>query len=145
MNWLAVTNATELAIETIRAHKLRALLTVIGIVIGTGTIIGVAAILTGFDSSMTSIFRSFGPNSIIVFKFQAGFRTSRPTPEERARKDLVYQNVLDIREKCDACEQVSPLMFPPSPNYSIQARYKGNDMYNITCWAWMNRMHKRAR
>jgi len=131
MNWLAVTNATELAIETIRAHKLRALLTVIGIVIGTGTIIGVAAILTGFDSSMTSIFRSFGPNSIIVFKFQAGFRTSRPTPEERARKDLVYQNVLDIREKCDACEQVSPLMFPPSPNYSIQARYKGNDMYNI--------------
>jgi putative ABC transport system permease protein len=132
MNWLAVINAAKLAIETIRAHKMRALLTVIGIVIGTGTIIGVGAILTGFDSEMTSVLRSFGPNSVIVFKFQAGFRTSAPTPEERARKDLVYQNVLDIRDKCDACAQVSPMIFPPGPNFSINARYKGNEMYNIS-------------
>src|SRR5579883_912825 len=126
MNWLAVTNATELAIETIRAHKLRALLTVIGIVIGTGTIIGVAAILTGFDSSMTSILSSFGPNSIIVFKFQAGFRTSAPTPEERTRPDLTYQEALDLRAKCDACSLVSPLLILDGT-----ARYKGNELPDL--------------
>lgn len=124
-------SAARLAVETIRVHKMRALLTIIGIVIGTGTIIGVGAILTGFNSEMTAVLESFGPNSIIVYKFQAGFRTSRPTPEERNRKNLVYQNVLDLREKCDACAQVSPMMFPQN-NFQIDARYKGNDMYNIS-------------
>ncbi len=63
-----------LALQTIRSHKLRAFLTVLGVIIGTGTIIGVAAILTGFDASMAAVLRSFGPNSIIVFKFPVGPR-----------------------------------------------------------------------
>ncbi|MGH9638592.1 MAG: ABC transporter permease [Bryobacteraceae bacterium] len=131
MNWLAFVNAAGLAVETIRAHKMRAFLTIIGIVIGTGTIIGVGAILTGFNSNMTAMLNSFGPNSIIVYKFQAGLRTSQPTPEERNRKNLVYQNVLDIRNNCDACTLVSPMIFPQN-NFSIDARYKGNDMYSIS-------------
>ena len=49
MNWLAFLNAAGLALQTIRAHKMRAILTVLGVVMGTGTIIGVGSILTGFD------------------------------------------------------------------------------------------------
>ena len=106
---------------------MRAFLTVLGIVIGTGTIIGVGAILTGFDASVTAVLSSFGPNSIIVFKFPAGVHV--PSPEERTRKDLTYENVTDIREKCDACDEVSPMLFIDE-NF-ISARYKGNDMFNI--------------
>ncbi len=72
MNWLAFLNAMGLAVQTIRAHKMRALLTVLGVVMGTGTIIGVGAILTGFDASITAVLESFGPNSMIVFKFPVG-------------------------------------------------------------------------
>ena len=129
MNWLAFLNAAGLALQTIRAHKMRAILTVLGVVMGTGTIIGVGSILTGFDSNITAVLNSFGPNSIIVFKFKAGFRTSAPTAEERTRKDLVYQNVLDIREKCGSCAEVSPLLFVDNNN--LEARYKGNDVYGI--------------
>lgn len=129
MNWLAFLNATSLALQTIRAHKLRAFLTVLGVVMGTGTIIGVSAILTGFDRSITAVLSSFGPNSIIVFKFGVGFRTSNLTPEERTRKELTYENTLQIRERCSACEVVSPMLFVD--NDFIRARYKGNDMYGI--------------
>lgn len=129
MNWLAFLNATSLALQTIRAHKLRAFLTVLGVVMGTGTIIGVSAILTGFDRSITAVLSSFGPNSIIVFKFGVGFRTSNLTPEERTRKELTYENTLQIRERCPACEVVSPMLFVD--NDFIRARYKGNDMYGI--------------
>ena len=100
MTRLAFFNGIALALQTIRTHKLRAFLTVLGVIIGTGTIIGVAAILTGFDASITAILRSFGPNSIIVFKFPVGFRTSDLTPEERTRKNLTYQNAMHIRERC---------------------------------------------
>lgn len=128
MNWVPFLNATFLAIETIRAHKMRAFLTVLGVVMGVGTIIGVGAILTGFDSSITAILRSFGPNSVIIYKFPAG-RPSPPTPEERTRKDLTYSSVLALREKCSLCESVCPNAFRNSN--TIQARYKGNDMYGV--------------
>ncbi|HEX4163871.1 MAG TPA: ABC transporter permease [Bryobacteraceae bacterium] len=130
MNWKAVLNAFSLAIQTIQAHKTRALLTVLGVVMGTGTIIGVGSILTGFDSSITAMLSSFGPNSIIVFKFPAGFRSHALTPEERTRKDITYQNTLDIREKCAACDQVSPMLFVNRG--TIEARYKGNDQVGIS-------------
>lgn len=129
MNWLGLANAAALAIQAIRAHKMRAFLTVLGVVMGTGTIIGVGAILTGFDSSITAVLNSFGPNSIIVFKFPAGPRTSHLTPEERTRKDIVYQNAVDIRDKCEVCNEVSPLLF--MDNGTLSARYKGNDVYGI--------------
>ena len=90
MSWLGFYNALSLALQTIRAHKTRAILTVLGVVMGTGTIIGVGAILTGFDASITAVLRSFGPNSIIIYKFPIGPRTGNLTGEERdsQRSDL---------------------------------------------------------
>jgi len=128
MNRLAFSNGIRLALGTIRSHKLRAFLTVLGVIIGTGTIIGVSAILTGFDASITGVLRSFGPNSIIVFKFPVGFRVGNLSPEERTRKNLTYENAMHIKERCDAVEYVSPMLFP---NKSINVHYKGNDMYDV--------------
>ena len=129
MTRLTFINGLVLAFETIRTHKMRAFLTVLGVIIGTGTIIGVSAILTGFDASITAVLRSFGPNSIIVFKFPVGPRTSRLTPEERTRKDLTYLNAADIRERCKSVEDVSTMLFANSG--PINVHYKGNDMYDV--------------
>ena len=128
MTRLAFFNGMWLALDTIRGHKLRAFLTVLGVIIGTGTIIGVAAIMTGFDASIANVLRSFGPNSIIVFKFPVGPRTGRLSPEERTRKDLTYENAIDIRDRCKAVKDVSPMIFG---NQSVNVRYKGNDMYDV--------------
>jgi putative ABC transport system permease protein len=125
---LALLNGLKLALDTIRGHKLRAFLTVLGVIIGTGTIIGVSAILTGFDASIAGVLRSFGPNSIIVFKFPVGPRVGNLSPEERTRKDLTYENALDIKERCKAIEDVSPMIFP---NKTVNVRFKGNDMYDV--------------
>ncbi|SPE25779.1 conserved membrane hypothetical protein [Candidatus Sulfopaludibacter sp. SbA6] len=129
MTKLSLLNGIVLAFETIRTHKLRAFLTVLGVIIGTGTIIGVSAILTGFDASVAAVLRSFGPNSIIVFKFPVGPRTSRLTPEERTRKNLTYQNAAEIRERCKSVEDVSTMLFPSGG--PINVHYKGNDMYDV--------------
>jgi putative ABC transport system permease protein len=128
MTRLAFYNGVVLALQTIRTHKLRAFLTVLGVIIGTGTIIGVAAILTGFDASITAVLRSFGPNSIIVFKFPVGPRTSELTPEERTRKDLTYQNAVEIRERSKSVADVSSMLFAHG---MVNAHYKGNDLYDV--------------
>src|SRR5580658_10606690 len=129
MTRLAFVNGFMLALQTIRSHKLRAFLTVLGVIIGTGTIIGVGAIMTGFDTSITGVLRSFGPNSIIVFKFPVGPRTHRLSAEERTRKSLTWQNSVDIGERCPSVEDVSPMLF--GPDGIINAHYKGNDMYDV--------------
>jgi putative ABC transport system permease protein len=125
----AFSNGLGLALQTIRSHKLRAFLTVLGVIVGTGTIIGVGAILTGFDSNIASVLRSFGPNSIIVFKFSVGFRVTELTPEERTRKNLTYDNAVHIRERCRSVQDVSPMLF--ANRESINAHYKGNEMYDV--------------
>ena len=127
---LAFANSVLLAFQTIRTHKMRAFLTVLGVIIGTGTIIGVSAILTGFDASITAILRSFGPNSIIVFKFPVGFRVHNLTPEERTRKTLTYESAVHIRERCPAVQSVSAMLFPGN-NSLINVHAKGNDMYGV--------------
>jgi putative ABC transport system permease protein len=124
--FLSFRNNTMLALDTIRAHKLRSLLTMLGVIIGTGTIIGVGAILTGFDGAVTNVFKSFGPNSIIVMR-EPAFRTTDLTPEQRARKQFTYENVGTIRDECLACSRVSGMMWP---NHGpIVTRYKGNALY----------------
>jgi putative ABC transport system permease protein len=124
--FLSFRNNMMLALDTIRAHKLRSALTMLGVVIGTGTIIGVGSILTGFDGAVTNVFKSFGPNAIIASR-EPAFRTSDLTPEERARKQLTYENAVSVREECDACARVSAMLWP---NHGpIVAKYKGNAVY----------------
>ena len=72
-------------------------LTVLGVIIGTGTVIGVGSIIAGLDGAITNILRSFGPNTIIVLKARAmGDRT----PEERRRKPLTLEKARAIEERC---------------------------------------------
>ena len=119
-------NNTLLALDTIRAHKLRSLLTMLGVIIGTGTIIGVGSILTGFDGAVTNVLKSFGPNTIIVSRTPA-FRTGDLTPEQRARKQFTYESASRLREDCSSCTLVSGMMFP---NHGpIVTKYKGNAIY----------------
>ena len=53
---------------TLREHKLRSFLTVLGVIIGTGAVIGVGSIIAGLDGAITDILRSFGTNTMIVIK-----------------------------------------------------------------------------
>ena len=122
-------NAVKLAFDTIRAYKLRAFLTVLGVIIGTGTIIGVGSILTGLDGAISSVLSSFGTNTILAFRFQVGFRFGNLTPEERLRKPLTFENARAIAERCPSVEHVSPILFP---NMGIvKARYKANEFYQL--------------
>lgn len=127
MNFLvSFRNNTMLALDTIRSHKTRSMLTMLGVIIGTGTIIGVGAILTGFDSAVTSVLKSFGPNSVIVSRTPA-FQTSDLTPEQRARRRLNYDNAEALRNNCDACLRTSAMLWPN--HFPIVTRYKGNAVY----------------
>ena len=117
----------KLALSTIRENKARAFLTILGVIIGTGTIIGVGSILAGLDGAVTGAIRSMGTNTAIVFKMQ--LLGGGGTPEERARKPITYENAIAIQDRCPSVDHVSPYLLPPQMGIT-QARYKGNDFTN---------------
>jgi putative ABC transport system permease protein len=123
-------SALPLALQTLREHKLRSFLTVLGIIIGTSTVIAVSAIIVGFDSTITGMVREFGGNTAMVFKFRFGFRVGHLSKEERTRKPLTLEDARVIAERCPSVEHVSPYLFPPW-NMIHRAKYKGDDMYQI--------------
>ena len=100
----------RLALSTVREHKLRSFLTVLGVIIGTGAVIGVGSIIAGLDGAITNLLRSFGPNTVIVTKTTA---MGNATREERRRKPLTLENARSIAERCAAVQHVSPFLFPP--------------------------------
>jgi putative ABC transport system permease protein len=123
-------SAVGLALNTVRQHKLRSFLTVLGVIIGTGTIIGVGSIIAGLDGAITNVLRSFGTNTAIVFKFPLGF--SSVSAEELKRKPIAYEDGVAITQRCTDVQLVSPYLFPNTfgrgPQISL-ARYKGNELY----------------
>ena len=100
-----------MAFDTLRQHKLRSFLTILGVVIGTVTVIVIAAFVSGIDARVSKEIESFGTNSIYAFKFDPGFNFN-PSMEERTRKPLKEEDADAIRAECTNCEQVSPFMSP---------------------------------
>jgi putative ABC transport system permease protein len=120
------------ALATLREHKMRSFLTVLGVIIGTGTIIGVGSILAGLDSAVAGAIRNLGTGTAVVFKVRMGPNFGGRSAEERARKPLTYEDGLAIAERCPAVEYVSPYLLPPGvfrgPG-TDRARYRGADYY----------------
>ena len=130
MTLVELGSAIGLALSTVREHKMRSFLTVLGVIIGTGTIIGVGSIIAGLDGAITEVLRSFGPSTAIIFKFPIGF--TNVTAEEVRRKPLRYEDGMAIAQRCPSVQYVSPYLFPNTfgtgPQINL-ARYKGNELY----------------
>jgi putative ABC transport system permease protein len=65
-----------MALDTIRSNKMRSALTVLGVVIGITSIVGMTAMIRGFDQSLRDSVREIGPNIIFLQRFGATSLTS---------------------------------------------------------------------
>ena len=61
-----------LALDTLRTHKFRSFLTILGVLIGTMTVISVASIFKGLDQQLVDAAEGFGTRSLFIFKFEPG-------------------------------------------------------------------------
>jgi putative ABC transport system permease protein len=109
-----------IAFGTFRAHKMRSFLTILGVLIGVTTIIGMVSIIKGLDRSMARQIESLGSNIIYVSKYRPGIQIGNRSDEERNRKGITFEDAVAIKESCPAVEAVSPqnYYFRPGGNYA---------------------------
>jgi putative ABC transport system permease protein len=68
MRLALLTETAAMALETLRANKLQSALTILGVVIGITSIVGVASLIRGFDESLRATINALGPNVITLVK-----------------------------------------------------------------------------
>ncbi len=61
----------EMAFDTLRSNKMRSALTVLGVVIGVTSIVGMTSLIRGFDTSLRQSISALGPNTIFIQRFGA--------------------------------------------------------------------------
>ncbi len=71
--WLSrMLEGSAIALDSIRANKVRAALTILGVAIGVTVVIAMASAITGINRSITSILESAGPKTFFVYRYFSG-------------------------------------------------------------------------
>lgn len=100
-----------MALDAIRSNKFRSILTVLGIVVGVMTVVGVASILTGLRSSITSMVEEYGTNNIYAFHLSTGPRVGNRDRSEYARKPLTKEDGQAILQQASAVDEIANIVF----------------------------------
>ena len=58
-----------MSLDTIRTQKMRSGLTVLGVVIGITSIVGMTSMIRGFDESLRETISAVGPDTIFLAQF----------------------------------------------------------------------------
>ena len=112
-----------MAFAAIRAHKMRAFLTVLGVLVGVATVIAMVSIITGLNKSMAQQIESLGSDVIYVTKHEIGIQFEGPSEEERNRPAITFEDALVVQELCPSVEAVSPQNWGPGAK---TVKYKDN-------------------
>lgn len=86
----------RLALETLRANKLRSALTILGIVIGVSTVITISSVINGVNKRVSDWVTAMGSN--VIWVFHMPLIGVRPTTEMLTRKKLTLDDVLALRD-----------------------------------------------
>jgi putative ABC transport system permease protein len=120
-----------LALDSLRKNKLRSFLTVLGVVIGVATVIGMSSIISGLNNSIASQIQDLGSNLIFVQRIPPTVGGRLP-PEVLNRKKLTLDDAKAIGE-LPVVQAVAPVLqyFAVNMNAkSFSVRYRDRTAKN---------------
>lgn len=115
----------ELAIDTVREHKLRSFLAVLGVLIGVMLIILVVGLIQGFRTTIQDRITASGVNTAWAWRFNQGPSNGRRPKEERERKPLTLEDGKAVMQLCPAVKQMTIAIYNWQQAHSV--RYQKNE------------------
>ena len=108
------TDAFLISVKSILEHKLRAFLTLIGIIIGVAAVIVVSASITGLQTYVIDkVSKVLGSNHFMITRIASTGRMSDEEFERRNRrnKDVTWEEYLYIKANCLNCSEIGVQSF----------------------------------
>jgi len=113
-----------MAVDSLRSHKLRSFLTILGIIIGVMTVIGMVSVIQGLNKSFMRELQSVGSDMIDIQKFEIA-EMGRRSEELRTRKDLTFEDAKAIERECPLVKAVAVSIYV-SQFEPIEIKYQNN-------------------
>ena len=96
-----------LSLDTIRANKLRSALTILGVVIGVSSVVGMTSLIRGFGDQMTGLVQQMGASTVYVAKLSiASLFSGRNFFDLLKRPDITEADAKAIKELCPSVDLV---------------------------------------
>jgi putative ABC transport system permease protein len=118
----------SMAFDTVRTNKMRSGLTVLGVVIGITSIVGMTSIIRGFDQSLRDMIRAIGPNTIFIQRFGVtSFASGAEISQLLKRPNLSLSDARALEQEATTLEFVD-LELGAGPGPVIQQRIFYRDL-----------------
>jgi len=98
--------AVWIAVSSLRANRLRSLLTLLGIVIGVMAVIAVVSIISGLNDYVAGKIFNLGPDVLTVSRMSPVITSLDEFIEGQRRKNLYLSDMVAIRAACSNCRSV---------------------------------------
>ena len=92
--------------SSLRANRLRSLLTLLGIVVGVMAVIAVVSIISGLNDYVAGKIFNLGPDVITVTRMSPVITSLDEFIESQKRKNLYLSDMAAIRAACAECRAV---------------------------------------
>ncbi len=103
-----IKDAILMALSSIRTNKLRSSLTILGVMVGVGSVIGMASIVDGLNNAADNEIDRLGSNIIIVDRFPPNTNYDDLSEEERNRPWITVGEAKAILANCPSVDGVAP-------------------------------------
>ncbi|HVP91747.1 MAG TPA: ABC transporter permease [Terriglobales bacterium] len=113
-----------MAIDSLRTHKLRSFLTILGIIIGVMTVIGMVSVVQGLNKSFVRELQSVGSDIIMVMKYEPA-QMGRMSEEMRTRRDLTLDDAKAIQKEATLVKAVA-IAVSVSVFESVEIKFMNN-------------------
>jgi putative ABC transport system permease protein len=104
-------DTAAMALGTLWANKLRSFLTVLGVVIGITSIVGMTAIMRGFSDSIAEMFKQLGPDTIIIQRAGREGGTDIDRKEMSRRPNLTVDDVKALAREAPSLRAIDLWLF----------------------------------
>jgi putative ABC transport system permease protein len=107
-----VWEATRIALDSIWTHKMRSILTLIGIIIGVASVVLVGGTIEGLGTYVTDrLTTTFGSNTFMLARiFRMNISEEEWEKLIKRNKRLYPEDLRAIEERCNSCEAMSPAL-----------------------------------
>ena len=127
--WSTSREAFRIALETLRTHKLRSFLTLLGVVIATATLIIVMSIINGLNFYFADRVANLGVNVFIVYQFQWVQGYESWLRAQRRNLPIRIEDFEFLRDNLRGYKNIGAEAAINSTD--TQARYKSRTVYEV--------------
>ncbi|MGH9764655.1 MAG: ABC transporter permease [Blastocatellia bacterium] len=114
------------ALDSIRANKLRSFLTLLGIIIGITAIISVICLIQGMKVYWSTKVANFSPNTFVVAQFGIITNPDKFAEAQRRNTEIHADDADAIRKNCPDCEAVGV-----ETHRSVSVKYRGQTVEQV--------------